>query len=301
MSTFPPWSGFNFTPTLHHKPSPALDPTLQSLPTPFVVCVTGASRGIGAATAKAFAQAGATGLILTARTADALERTRLECTSAAAKSKIHISVVAADIGDEASTMRLAEVVKAEHGGRLDVLVNNAGFVSTDASAFAGKLEGIGVEQMGDVARVNYVGKFLTVKYLMPMLLANRDGAMAVVNISSLSSHFAAEGAVGFNISALATNRLTENVAETYKGEGVVAYAVHPGMVLTSPPLGMPEMWLQGMRDDVGLCVAFLVWLTKEKREWLSGRYVSANWDVEELEGMKEQIVKGDKLKMRMVV
>jgi len=56
-----------------------------------------------------------------------------------------------------------------------------------------------------------------------------------------------------------------------------------------------------MQDDVGLCGAFLVWLTKEKREWLSGRYVSANWDVEEREGMKEQIVKGDKLKMRMVV
>jgi len=149
--------------------------------------------------------------------------------------------------------------------------------------------------------VNYVGKFLTVKHLIPILLASTDGAKAIVNISSFSLHFAAKGAVGFNISALATTRLTENIAETYAGAGVVAFAVHPGMVLTSPPPGMPEIWLQGMDDDVGLCGAFLVWLTKEKREWLSGRYISANWDVEELEGMKQEIVKGDKLKMRMVV
>lgn len=194
---------------------------------------------------------------------------------------------------------MAEVATTEHG-RLDVLVNNAGVASTDASAF-GKLDCIGVEQIQDISQLNYVGKFLTVKYLMPTLLASTDGAKAIVNITSFSSHFAAEGAVGFNISALATNRLTENIAETYAGAGVVAYAVHPGMVLTTPPAGMPDMWLQGMQDDAGLCGAFLVWLTKEKREWLSGRYVSANWDVEELQGMREQIVKGDKLKMRMVV
>jgi hypothetical protein len=44
-----------------------------------------------------------------------------------------------------------------------------------------------------------------------------------------------------------------------------------------------------------------VWLSKEKREWLSGRFVSCNWDVEELEAMREKIVEGDLLKYRMVV
>ena len=299
MSGFPPWSGFDFTKITHHKPSVALDPTRQSLQAPFVVCVTGASRGIGAATAKAFAQAGATGLILTARTADALERTQQDCKTAASRSDIKISIIAIDIGNEESARRLAEVTFTEHR-RLDVLINNAGAVSTDASAF-NNLDSIGVEQIQDISQVNYVGKFLTVKHLMPILLGSTDGAKAIVNISSFSMHFAAEGAVGFSISALAATRLTENIAEKYTKAGVVAFAVHPGMVLTNPPPGMPEMWLQGMNDDVGLCGAFLVWLTKEKREWLSGRYMSANWDVENLEGMKEEIVKGDKLKMRMVV
>jgi hypothetical protein len=44
-----------------------------------------------------------------------------------------------------------------------------------------------------------------------------------------------------------------------------------------------------------------VWLTKGNRKWLSGRYLSACWNVDELEAKKDEIVEGDKLKVRMVV
>ncbi len=44
-----------------------------------------------------------------------------------------------------------------------------------------------------------------------------------------------------------------------------------------------------------------MWLSKGKKEWLSGRFVSCNWDVIELEDKKDEIVKGDLLKYRMVV
>jgi hypothetical protein len=54
-------------------------------------------------------------------------------------------------------------------------------------------------------------------------------------------------------------------------------------------------------DDEDLAGAFCVWLSREKRGWLSGRYVSCNWDVGELEAKKEGIVEGDLLKMRMVI
>jgi hypothetical protein len=60
-------------------------------------------------------------------------------------------------------------------------------------------------------------------------------------------------------------------------------------------------WGDILADDEGLAGAFCVWLSKEKREWLSGRFVSCNWDVEELEGKREEITKGDLLKYRMVV
>ena len=48
-------------------------------------------------------------------------------------------------------------------------------------------------------------------------------------------------------------------------------------------------------------VGFSSLADEREKGGLSGRYISANWDVEDLEGMKEEVVKGDKLKMRMVV
>jgi hypothetical protein len=45
----------------------------------------------------------------------------------------------------------------------------------------------------------------------------------------------------------------------------------------------------------------LTWLTASKRDWLSGRYLNSNWDVKELEGKKDEIVKGDLFKFQMIV
>ena len=56
-----------------------------------------------------------------------------------------------------------------------------------------------------------------------------------------------------------------------------------------------------LTDDIELCGAVCLWLSKESRPWLSGRYVSANWDMEELESMNEDIVRDDKLKFKMAV
>jgi hypothetical protein len=52
-----------------------------------------------------------------------------------------------------------------------------------------------------------------------------------------------------------------------------------------------------LTDDVGLCGAFCVWLSKEKRMWLNGRLVSATWDVDELLESKAKIEEGDLLKI----
>lgn len=54
-------------------------------------------------------------------------------------------------------------------------------------------------------------------------------------------------------------------------------------------------------DTVDLAGGFTVWLTAEPRQWLSGRYVAATWDVEALENKRDEIVAGDKLKVKLVV
>ena len=78
--------------------------------------------------------------------------------------------------------------------------------------------------------------------------------------------------------------------------------MHPGAVVTPQTKNHAgEAWSGILADDEGLAGAFCVWLSRQKREWLSGRFVSCNWDVEELEGMKKKIVDGDLLKYRMVV
>jgi hypothetical protein len=59
--------------------------------------------------------------------------------------------------------------------------------------------------------------------------------------------------------------------------------------------------LAGLIDTPDLCGGFIVWLTKGNKRWLNGRYLSAAWDVDELEAKKYEIIEGNKLKVRMVV
>lgn len=54
-------------------------------------------------------------------------------------------------------------------------------------------------------------------------------------------------------------------------------------------------------DSLDLCAGMAVWLTREPRPWLNGRYVASNWDADELEKKKDEILEKDKLKFRMVV
>lgn len=191
-------------------------------------------------------------------------------------------------------------MKTEHGGRLDVVISNAGIVSTDASAW-GKLENIRADQIRVPVETNYVGRFLTMQHLLPALLHSPDGARTVINVTSICSQFTGFGALGFNISALATNRLTEIAAETYADRGLRCYAVHLGNVYTTSSAGMHEDVLKHAVDAPDLCGAMYLWLARERPDWLSGRYLSAEWDIDDLKQKREEIVQGDKLKFKMVV
>ena len=98
-------------------------------------------------------------------------------------------------------------------------------------------------------------------------------------------------------------RFTEFLEVEYGARGIIPIAYHPGAVMTELVHGLPQEVLDDAAfiDTPELAGDAIVWLTKERREWLSGRYVSCNWDVTELEAKKDEIVKGDKLKVRIIV
>lgn len=56
-----------------------------------------------------------------------------------------------------------------------------------------------------------------------------------------------------------------------------------------------------LSDDVGLAGRLCVWLSSEKRPWLSGRYIDSRWDLDELERRRPQIEENDQLKFRLVI
>lgn len=227
-----------------------------------------------------------------------LKQTKAECESVAKSPQLKVLALGTDITQPDSGKRLVETIKAEFG-RLDVLINNAGIVSSDTSAY-NEFADINVEQIRDPMETNYIARFALVKHALPLLLLP-DSGKTVINISSAKQHFAADGAMGYNISTLAAARMTEALAETYGGQGILTCAVHPGIVPTNPPLGMPLEHRAWATDAPDLCGAFLIRLVRDKPMWLNGRYLSANWDFDELMLKEEEVVKGDKLKMRMVV
>lgn len=103
------------------------------------------------------------------------------------------------------------------------------------------------------------------------------------------------------VSKHAVNRFTEFLLTEYAKDGLLAYVIHPGGVKTEMGIRMPEHTHVFLTDTTTLGGDTLNWLTRERREWLAGRYISANFDLEEVESRKKEIVDGDKLKERLVL
>jgi NAD(P)-dependent dehydrogenase (short-subunit alcohol dehydrogenase family) len=303
-------NGTDFTATTHTTLSEKTNPRNIKLPSSFVAVVTGAGKGLGYQIALAYAQAGAAGISVSSRTKSDLKKLEAEIKKVNPETVVLATVT--DTTKDSDVERLALEVSKTFG-RVDAVIANAGIVSRyvfDADGSNRRLP-VGLLEDGDFDRVfdiNLTGTARTARHFLPLLAQTKDGPQAFVIITSLASQLSDGKLVptAYNISKLALNRLAESLHnEYYEQYGVTAFAVHPGAVLTpqtelhSNQKG--DQWDQLLTDDPRLCGGWLTWLTKEKREWLSGRYLSINWDVEELEMKKEEIVRDDKLKFRMVV
>lgn len=182
-----------------------------------VVLVTGSSSGIGAATARRFADEGATVVVNSSSSVEAGEALAAELPSA--------SYVQADIADAEACERLVATAVERHGG-LDVLVNNAGVTQVIPHH---DLDAVTDEVFRRILEVNVIGTFRLTRLAMPHLRASGDGA--VVNITSVAGVRPTGSSVPYAASKAALNHLTALVGNV-SGPEVRVNAVAPGLVQT---------------------------------------------------------------------
>ena len=147
--------------------------------------------------------------------------------------------------------------------------------------------------------VNLGGTFNVVRHFLPPLLSKDVGLKTMINVSSIGALRVRKGASSYRTTKLALLRWTEFLNADFGDQGLLAYCVHPGAILTELGKGMPKEAHANLTDKVELPADTIVWLAQKRREWLAGRYVSCCWDMPELMARQEEIVEGDKLKVRM--
>ena len=201
-----------------------------------IALVTGASRGIGRATAELLAGHGAT-VILTARTASDLERVAAAISGADGGAFL----VPGDITDEDFVKHLFNTIR-ERFGRLDVLVNNAGV------APFGPVEDLPVQEFRNCIEVNLVAVFMCMQQAT-RLMRETGRAGKIINIGSVRSHWTENGDGGaYNASKAGLRAMTESVARQLHGSGlnIAVGLICPGVVdttLTNPDGEPRPDWL----------------------------------------------------------
>ncbi len=178
--------------------------------------VTGASRGIGAATARRLAAAGAN-VALLARSADAIDELAAELGDKAI-------AVACDVADWASVEAVFERI-AERFGGVDILVNNAGVIDPVA-----RLEHTDPDAWGQVIDINLKGPLHCVRAALPPMKARGGGV--IVNLSSGAAVNALEGWSHYCASKAAALMLTRCVHKEEAENGIRCVGLSPGTVAT---------------------------------------------------------------------
>lgn len=284
----------NFVPTNHHDTYPYITPKGTELVNKSIL-ITGASRGLGRATAIRCAKAGCAKIALAARSS--LEGVVKEIEKNAREAGIappQILPLQVDVKSDESVRAAAKAVEEAFGGKLDILVNNAGRLYEFKP-----IHECDPAKWWEAWEVNVKGTFLCCHYFIPLLL--KSDTKIVINFSSLGANCLTLGGSAYQASRFANCRFTEFVARDYESQNLVCITLHPGCVKTDMADNFPESLQFILVDKADLPADTVVWLCSQRREWLSGRFVCGNWDMEELEGRKSEILEKDLFKYRMTI
>jgi len=178
-----------------------------------VVAITGASAGIGRECALEFAREGARVAVCARRT------DRLEDVAAAVRTMGGEAwTMAVDVGDPEQVRRFVQGAVSRFG-RLDVLVNNAGY------GVRGRVEDTPLESYRRLMEVNYIGTVAGCQAALPVMRRQKSGV--IVNISSIVGHRALPTGAAYAATKAAQISLTEALRAELKDTGVHACSVHP--------------------------------------------------------------------------
>jgi NADP-dependent 3-hydroxy acid dehydrogenase YdfG len=182
-----------------------------------VALVTGASSGIGHATARALASAGAS-VAVAARRTERLAALEAELSALGAKTL----TLELDVTDE-EAVRAAVASTVESLGSLDVVVNNAGVM------LLGQIEGADTSDWRRMIDTNVYGLMYVTHAALPHLLQSRG---ALVQVSSVAGRVARAGSGAYNASKWAVNAFSEALRQEVTTRGVRVVVIEPGMVDT---------------------------------------------------------------------
>lgn len=186
-----------------------------------IVLITGASRGIGAAIATRFAQAGCSLIINCSKSQDALLSLKNEL-----EDKYHVSVLASvgNVGDYNYIHLLFDQIKETYGG-VDVIINNAGITHI------GLLTDTTIEEWDRILHTNLSSAFYTAKLAIPYMLSKKAGK--IINISSVWGTVGASCEVAYSASKGGLNTFTKALAKELAPSNIQVNAIACGCIDTA--------------------------------------------------------------------
>lgn len=272
----------DFTKVAHRATYPAIDPARPELSQAGrTVLITGGGTNIGKAIATAFTIAGAKTVIIASRNKAVLDAAAADLQKHAASIKSPTTVISrpCDVSKDEEVVALWDWLAAENI-TIDVLVLNAAMF-----AEAKLLHQLGIERLWKEFEVNVKGPlYFTEKFLNQKDFASSPKAL--LNVTTAAIHMLQNPIVqarpSYSLTKSAATYAVSQVADSYKPEQLQVLSFHPGMLYGDgwKAFGITEDMIPF--DSLDLPGSFSVWAASKEAHFLHGRYVCANWDVDEL-------------------
>ncbi|KAL4885465.1 hypothetical protein BJY04DRAFT_230995 [Aspergillus karnatakaensis] len=277
-----------FTKNSYRDVYPAIDPSRPELSqVGKVVVITGASRGLGQAMAISFARANAAGIAITGRSAEGLAATEQRIKEINPSTKV--LPLTLDVTDGPGTDAAFEEIVAKLGTP-HVLINNAGAIVSEMIAESS------IDTFWGTMEINLKGTIIATKAFLKATGNAPTAPTTILNLSSVATQNVPATMDSYTIAKLAVTKFTEFLHVEHPE--ITSISLDPGMVATDMGHSIPLI-APFIHDSVDLAAGGVVWLCSGDKKYLSGRYFSVNWDVEEVEKRKEEIVEKDLLMIRL--